>query len=442
MEPQRSDADATGSGASGGVNSSFHVEGRVAAPTLSPPRKKTRGVSFSQNGGDETNEDDDDDVQVLQGPQDDQDVELLHETGPRPLALPTQPSAAVPVQGMTGHTPEQLMQMIPEFMEKMGSKIMNMETTLVQKLDQMQVSQRTVLETVDAHTAQIASIDARIQAIENHQQNSNHEVPTEVAQLQHQVQDLSVKMQELSQSRAQSAPPLRHRAAGIPSTFRASSVSPGRQRPGESLLAPASVLNDMDWNRLVLGGWHVDTRRETVEAEAKALLPALGLEAECRDLIVYGRRASTCHVLPHPLPEADAKRRLLKLKMDNQDKHVLRSSGKHAWLTQHKSAQKRLNNRATRYALELVKQLVGLSDSERLDVDWNKQILWLDDLRVAAFHATDLLAPDTAAIKALTYQDPRGDATLTFHINMTRLSSAAHKSIPALEEALSNSHAE
>lgn len=399
-------------------------------------------MSFSSNKGDEA-DDENDDVQILQAPQEKQEEKPLHEHGPQiPLSLPALSSAVLPDPGSNGHTPEQLMQLIPAFMEKMGSKIISMETTLVQKLDQMQVSQKTVLETVDAHTAQIASIDARIQAIENNQQQANQEVPTHVAQLQHQVQDLSVKMQELSQSRAQSAPSLRNRAASVAPSLRASSVSPGRQRPTESTLAPTSTSNDMDWNRLVLGGWHVDTRRETVEAEAKALLPALGLETGYRDLIVYGRRASTCHVLLHPLPEPEAKRRLLQLKMDNQDKHVFRSSGKYAWLTQHKSAQKRLNNRATRYAMELVKQMGGLSDSERLDIDWNKQVLWLDDLRVAAFHATDLLAPDADTIKALTYQDSRSQAALSFHINMTRLSSASHKSIPALEAALSHSHEE
>jgi hypothetical protein len=34
---------------------------------------------------------------------------------------------------------------------------------------------------------------------------------------------------------------------------------------------------EVDWNRLIIGGWHLDTRREKIEAEAEDLLHKLGL---------------------------------------------------------------------------------------------------------------------------------------------------------------------
>ena len=85
-----------------------------------------------------------------------------------------------------------MLQLIPAMLQKMEHK-------LVRKMDQIQASQQTVLETVDSHTAQIASIDARVHLLETNQsQHTAHEVPQQVAQLQQDVKDLSDKMHDLS----------------------------------------------------------------------------------------------------------------------------------------------------------------------------------------------------------------------------------------------------
>ena len=115
----------------------------------------------------------------------------------------------------------------------------------------------------------------------------------------------------------------------------------------------------------------------------------MGIQTDVLEVIVYGRRASTSHVRLWALPDSEAKRRLLQLKADNLDKHTIHSSGKDAWLTQHKSAHKRFNNRATKYVKDTLQALVSPSSVDQFDV----QILWLQDARVAASQAAALLAP-------------------------------------------------
>ena len=158
--------------------------------------------------------------------------------------------------------------------------------------------------------------------------------------------------------------------------------------------------------------------------------------------MAYGPRASTCHVLLQALPDSAAKQRLLQLKATNQDKHILASSGKHAWLTQHKSAQKHFNNRATKYAKDTLQTLVCQSAPEELDLDWNRQLYWLRDSRVAAPQAVALFAPQTDDIETLTYSDPRSSDTLNFYINLTRISKTTQVPIPALKQALADIHKE
>ena len=175
-----------------------------------------------------------------------------------------------------------------------------------------------------------------------------------------------------------------------------------------------------------------------MEAETKALVQAMGIQTDVLEVIVYGRRASTSHVRLWALPDSEAKRRLLQLKADNLDKHTIHSSGKNAWLTQHKSAHKRFNNRATKYVKDTLQALVSPSSVDQFDVDWNRQILWLQDARVAASQAAALLAPSTDQLETLIYSDSRSQDTITFHVNLTRISTATQIPVPALKQALGN----
>jgi hypothetical protein len=383
-----------------------------AAPALSPPLKKTRKVNFEADGGVE--EVDDDSMEELAAPS----------LFTPPTTSPGQPTAN---QGTLD----------PAVVQLLAGMLQKTENTLVGKMDQMQASQQTVLETVDAHTAQIASIEARLQLIETKQsQQTPQDVPPYVSQLQHEVKELTGQMHQLSRARAPSAPPHSQHGANPaepPRGHRAASAPPLHSR---ALSQPSS--SDVDWNHLVIGGWLTDTRRETVEAETKALVQAMGIQTDVLEVIVYGRRASTSHVRLRALPDSEAKRRLLQLKADNLDKHTVHSSGKIAWLTQHKSAHKRFNNRATKYVKDTLQTLVSPSSVDQFDVDWNRQILWLQDARVAASQAAALLAPSTDQLETLIYSDSRSQDTITFHVNLTRISTATQIPVPALKQALGN----
>lgn len=129
---------------------------------------------------------------------------------------------------------------------------------------------------------------------------------------------------------------------------------------------------EVDWNRLIIGGWHLDARREKVDAEARNLIKTLGIQESITDVIVYGRRASACHLVMTSQPVAEAKRRMIAW----QTQHTIPSSGKAAWMTPHKSDQKRLKNRATKYAANLLQPILDPASPEHLDIDWSKQILW------------------------------------------------------------------
>ena len=383
-----------------------------AAPALSPPLKKTRKVNFEADGGVE--EVDDDSMEELAAPS----------LFTPPTTSPGQPTAN---QGTLD----------PAVVQLLAGMLQKTENTLVGKMDQMQASQQTVLETVDAHTAQIASIEARLQLIETKQsQQTPQDVPPYVSQLQHEVKELTGQMHQLSRARAPSAPPHSQHGANPaepPRGHRAASAPPLHSR---ALSQPSS--SDVDWNHLVIGGWLTDTRRETVEAETKALVQAMGIQTDVLEVIVYGRRASTSHVRLRALPDSEAKRRLLQLKADNLDKHTIHSSSKNAWLTQHKSAHKRFNNRATKYVKDTLQTLVSPSSVDQFDVDWNRQILWLQDARVAASQAAALLAPSTDQLETLIYSDSRSQDTITFHVNLTRISTATQIPVPALKQALGN----
>jgi len=211
-------------------------------PEQAPPRKKIRGAGDSDNSfGLQSNGD---------GAADPTDG-ALENPPPDAPAHTTAPTA------------EQLVQMIPALMQRMENK-------LVHKLDAMQASQKTVLETVDAHTAQlasnaarIASMDTRLKLIENiSNQPPMGDASVQVAKLQDEVQNLTQKVEDLSHQRTPSAPPTLARTPsfGHPPHQRPASTPPPRARL--NIPSPStSLIADVDWNRLVLGGWHMDTTR-------------------------------------------------------------------------------------------------------------------------------------------------------------------------------------
>ena len=140
-----------------------------AAPALSPPLRKTRKVNFKADGGIEEVNDD-----CME-----EDLEAPSSTAPSPTNGPGQSLA-------------NLGTLDPAVVQLLAGMRRKTENTLVGKMDQTQASQQTVLETVNAQRAQIASIEARLQVIETKQsQQAPQDVPSYVSQLQHEVKELT-----------------------------------------------------------------------------------------------------------------------------------------------------------------------------------------------------------------------------------------------------------
>ena len=126
----------------------------------------------------------------------------------------------------------------------------------------------------------------------------------------------------------------------------------------------------------------------------------------------------------------------------HKDKHVIPSSGTVAWLTPHKSPQKRLKNRATKHAANIVESLLDKTHPETVDIDWNKQILWAHDLRVLTFNKPDLLVTSDGDIHQASYLDPRNSDEIPFFIDLCKLAKVTGKEIPNLKQALHELQAE
>ena len=118
----------------------------------------------------------------------------------------------------------------------------------------IQAQQKTLTETVGLHTAQlasnsedIASINARVQTLENDPKTSPH-----IEKLEIEMNNLAQRLQEFSRQRVSSAPPSSRAPLPPRDSSRASTLSPTRPRATVPAAHAASVDLEVDWNRLWL----------------------------------------------------------------------------------------------------------------------------------------------------------------------------------------------
>lgn len=210
---------------------------------------------------------------------------------------------------------------------------------------------------------------------------------------------------------------------------RSHSELPNRSKPSTESL-------EVDWNRLVLGGWDGDTRRDTIQKEASDLLDTLQLKPQVEEVIVFGKRSSTCHVLLQKLPEQEARQRILTLQTQHRDKHTIPTSGNYVWLTAHKSPQLRFKNRITKKALQLIEMVTGRDSRDAIDCDWARQIIWVDDLRVASAHQSEIASPPDSHICRYVHYDPRLREEVPLFFNATNLVKSTGKTIEDIKGLL------
>ena len=187
---------------------------------------------------------------------------------------------------------------------------------------------------------------------------------------------------------------------------------------------------------MVIGGWAPDTRRELIIQEATRIVETMQVLDEVKDTIVFGKRSSTCHVLLKDLPEQAARERVFSWQKQHGDKHILPSSGKPAWFTAHKSQQGRFKNRITRRMLDCLEGPLGIEARTRIDCDWARQIIWLDDQRVATARPEDLgCESGTPSITHSIYNE-RQKEEITTHFHGPRLAACTGKTLEELQQLL------
>ena len=139
-------------------------------------------------------------------------------------------------------------------------------------------------------------------------------------------------------------------------------------------------------------------------------------------VIVYGRRAKVSHIYLQPIPFEESRMRFYAIKDAHNEKSTC-SSGNAIWVTPSKSQAQRRRNRATRFAVNLPKKLCASRDDliESMDFDMVKQIVWIQDRRVASGIRSGLREAADAKVVARRGRDDQGEE-LTFHFSVANLS--------------------
>lgn len=329
---------------------------------------------------------------------------------------------------------EPLVSMFTQMAERIEKIEGNLNSSLGRKLDAIKTNQELVLQTVDAHTSQIASLHKGLDAVKermNRIEEGASDAGPHVQQLRQDLQTLTVKVQDLSSAsgRTPSEPPSRVGRGDMP-------MGSTRQGPRARSAVPNQAQPDIDWNRLVIGGWLQDTRRDTIEREAAQLLEKIQVKDHMQEIIVFGRRASTCHVLLTPLPDSSARARISSWQTQVKNGFTLPSSSQSCWLTAHKSPQRRFKNRMTKHALDTLERLLGADCKDHLDCDWARQLIWLDDHRVACLRQEDLGVPAGPHLVHHHHYDERQKEQATIYFNAQRLAQVSGQTIEAVTTIL------
>ena len=189
--------------------------------------------------------------------------------------------------------------------------------------------------------------------------------------------------------------------------------------PSGSPTASTSQADEINYNHVVVGAFHVDTPRREIECAVGRFLEEWNPQDKAMVVktMVRGQRARTAHLHLQELPWESAKERFFTLKQLYENK--LQTGTAQCWMSANKSAERRARNRTTRRVLGFLQALTQ-HDIPREDVDWTRQILWLNACRVAACLPDRLRADKMHNIVSRTFEDEYG-ATGTFYMNVSIL---------------------
>ncbi|CAE7383615.1 Pfkfb3 [Symbiodinium natans] len=117
------------------------------------------------------------------------------------------------------------------------------------------------------------------------------------------------------------------------------------------------ALRETEHSHVVLGGWAQDTRRATIEQDALKVIGLFPKGLSYDRYVIFGQRASTCHISLHPLDSADAERNRFYLAQNAAGRRVQATGGDLIWVSPSRSPERRARNKITRAFLEKLEQL-------------------------------------------------------------------------------------
>ena len=252
-------------------------------------------------------------------------------------------------------------------------------------------------EAVTSFQGNLQNIDRRLTAVES----QPHRDP--------RVDTLLVQMEELQRNLAAQAGGSREVRPAMP-----------MQQRGPSLDAHPEV----DYSHIIFGGWHIDTPRGQIDQDAWTFVRTWQQEhsRHVERLVVYGRRARTAHVYMKESAVEEARNRFYEIR-DSYNERVRCHSGAFIWVSPSKSLARRQKNRATKHATDKLAELFRQRQDllSTLDTDWARQIIWIQDRRVATGTVNTLNSATTDRTVHRNWRDERGE-NLPFHFNISAIS--------------------
>jgi hypothetical protein len=202
-------------------------------------------------------------------------------------------------------------------------------------------------------------------------------------------------------------------------------------------LGPPSPMpvpfSDTNFSRLIVGGWDPDTKRAVIESDCETAIRSMdGLSVQ--QIQVYGRRARVAHVVLEPLDAQAARERFYRLQSAYSNKLTLQSSGAKLWIAPARTQERRQKNRDTKRAMDLLSALAPDLFRENSDVDWARQVIWLQDRRVAAGSHASLRARPQDTIMTTTFRFD--EETGKYSFNGTALAELTNQSEADVEKHL------
>ena len=226
-------------------------------------------------------------------------------------------------------------------------------------------------------------------------------------------------------------------SSGIPHSVPQAPPGLGQQmpRPPYARVSPApahDTADEVNFNRIVIGGWRRDTPKRVIQEEGWTLARHMS-EVQIDRLVVYGKRANTCQLFLSPqLPMWEAKSRFYSLQ-EKYSNAAIPNGPEPKWLSPARPLASRLKNKATRHAWSRLQEVCNLKAEAPVnitveDVDWGRQVIWLMDRRALAPSLPALYLQEGEKCGSVEYRSDFGEVT-KFLVNMSVLESAV--SMPA-----------